>query len=181
VTGSPNVPASESREICTTFREIITQIYCQHPAVIQFHGWNYCAPKEEKPAYIVLVTSWTDGGTLAGRLSTKKKTVPHADQLPDTERNRDVSACYGIARALALAHSHRGIHRDVKPENVFLNSKKHPRMADLGLAKMLQQGIDMSGGGGAKLYMAPEAIPEDVEWSFSADVCAYGIMFWKLL
>jgi serine/threonine protein kinase len=180
VKGGATAPAQENTEICNTFREIITQMYCQHPAVIQFHGWNYGQARAPEPAHICLVTSWMEGGTLAdGLVSSRKKTVPDAQKLSDTEK---MICLYGVARALAWAHLRGVIHRDVKPENVFLNSKKHPRMADFGLAKLHVEGIGMSMvGGGSRPYMAPEALAQDDRWSFAADVYAYAIMFWEIV
>jgi serine/threonine protein kinase len=70
----------------------------------------------------------------------------------------------------------------MKPENIFLNSKRHPRVADFGLAKLHKEGIGMSiMRGGSRPYMAPEILAQDDQWSFAADVYAYAIMFWEIV
>jgi serine/threonine protein kinase len=175
-----NDPASESKEICNTFREIITQMYCQHPAVVQFYGWNYCKARAQEPAQIVLVSLFMDEGTLGSRLVRQQRTgITEEKKLSDTEK---MICLYGIARALAWAHSRGIIHRDVKSENFFLDSKKHPRVADFGLAKMHLEGIEMSTNkAGSMPYMAPEILAQDGRWSFTADVYAYAIVFWEVV
>jgi serine/threonine protein kinase len=183
VKGGSVDPAQENTQICNTFREIITQMYCQHPAVIQFRGWNYGRERksDREPAHIILVTPWMDGGTLADGLvvSTKKKVVPDEKKLSDTKK---MICLYGVARALAWAHLRGIIHRDIKAENVFLNLKKYPRLADFGLAKMHQEGIGMSiMKGGSLPYLAPEVLAGDERWSFAADVYAYAILFWEII
>jgi serine/threonine protein kinase len=155
-------------------------MYCQHPAVLRFFGWNFGRAQGQEPAHIVLVTPWMERGTLATGLANKRnRNVPDAKKLSDTEK---MICLYGVARALAWSHGRAIIHRDVKPENVFLDSKKRPRVADFGLAKMHEEGVGMSMmKGGSQPYMAPEIHHRPELWSFPADVYAYAIVFWEVI
>ena len=47
-----------------------------------------------------------------------------------------------ICEALQFAHDHGVIHRDIKPENILIAKDGHVRIADFGLAKMLQPTAD---------------------------------------
>ncbi|XP_057807963.1 putative receptor protein kinase ZmPK1 [Salvia miltiorrhiza] len=92
----------------------------------------------------------------------------------------------GTAKGLAYLHHEClewVIHCDVKPENILLDSDFQPKIADFGLAKLLQRG----GGGseftrirGTKGYMAPE-------WALSlpitskVDVFGYGVVVLELV
>jgi serine/threonine-protein kinase len=42
----------------------------------------------------------------------------------------------GIAVGMALMHSNKWIHRDLKPDNVLLDDSLEPRIGDFGLAKL---------------------------------------------
>ncbi len=72
-----------------------------------------------------------------------------------------------VIDALQAAHESGVIHRDLKPDNIFLqrgrNNEIHPKLLDFGLAKMLE--VDHTGTGvttqtglllGTPLYMPPE-------------------------
>ena len=95
---------------------------------------------------------------------------------------------------MGLAHAHaRGvIHRDVKPENVFMvdhgDRPSQPRLLDLGLAKLVtgdDEGtphkLTMRGAVfGTPAYMAPEqALGEEVD--LRADIYATTVMLYELL
>lgn len=88
----------------------------------------------------------------------------------------------GVLKALAHAHSHGVIHRDIKPSNVILTRRRTVKIADFGLAKILQQAKDEGSqrASGTPLYMAPEQIlgkPVD----YRTDLYAFGGSVFHLL
>jgi hypothetical protein len=78
-----------------------------------------------------------------------------------------LSACLGIARALAHVSSHGFIHRDVKPANILLDWEGTARLVDLGLVKGGQGSKNVGASTrqgqvlGTPHYIAPEQIDED--------------------
>ena len=64
---------------------------------------------------------------------------------------------YTIQIALGLDHLHsrRVLHRDIKPKNIFLTSKHHVRLGDLGCAKLIKTGLARTQIG-TPYYMSPE-------------------------
>jgi len=79
------------------------------------------------------------------------------------------------------------VHRDIKPENILLDARGRVKIADFGLAKLVEgNGRDPSLTGtqqaiGTPQYMAPEQIetPEDVD--HRADIYSMGVVFYELL
>lgn len=89
-----------------------------------------------------------------------------------------------ILEGLAYCHRNNVIHRDVKPENLLLNSKeKNPiiQVADFGLAvRVLVKERSWYGFVGTAGYLSPEVIRRE-EYGFGVDVWACGIILYILL
>ena len=85
-----------------------------------------------------------------------------------------------MIEAIAFAHDHGVIHRDIKPGNVMLQTQDQVKILDLGLARLLQQdqGVDTRTGQvlGTPSYMAPEQA-SGLEVGHSADIFALGRTF----
>jgi predicted Ser/Thr protein kinase len=88
-----------------------------------------------------------------------------------------------IARALAFAHEHGLVHRDVKPQNVLLPEDGEVKVTDFGIARSLdvQGGITQTGTVmGTSDYIAPEQA-RGAKATAQTDVYALGIVLYELL
>jgi Protein kinase domain len=91
----------------------------------------------------------------------------------------------GVLAGLGHAHSRGIVHRDLKPENVMVTSNGTVKIADFGVAKVLQDAagnpLTMSGTTlGTPAYMAPEqALATDV--GPAADLYAVGVLAYEML
>jgi tetratricopeptide (TPR) repeat protein len=96
-----------------------------------------------------------------------------------------VQACAGVA----AAHAQSVVHRDVKPDNLFVTTEGIVKLMDFGLAKRLvamegdaAEDITAAGFiGGSPPYMAPEQITEFGQVSFAADIYSLGVIAYELL
>jgi serine/threonine protein kinase len=159
-------PTGVNLNICSVLREVMTLIYCQHPAVISFTGWNFDVQRKR----LIIITDWMEHGSL----------YPAQSKLDATEKS---IIAYGGARGLAFAHERSIIHRDIKPANIFLDERNYPRVADFGMAKMVDDNLDVSAAMGSPICMAPEVLTasqEDWDSIAPADVYAYAITLWML-
>jgi len=92
-----------------------------------------------------------------------------------------------ICDALQYAHDMGIVHRDIKPENVLLDKKGWVKIADFGLAKLInpatpdigltQTGLMM----GTPKYMAPEQMERPAEVDHRADIYSLGVVFYEML
>ena len=103
-------------------------------------------------------------------------------ELPVSETIRILA---DVADALAYAHAHGVVHRDVKPDNVLI-SGKHAVVTDFGVSKA----VSASSGGsltsvgvalGTPAYMAPEQAAADPHVDHRADLYALGVLGYEML
>jgi uncharacterized protein YecT (DUF1311 family) len=89
-----------------------------------------------------------------------------------------------VAAGLAHAHAARIVHRDVKPENIFLeDATDRALLADFGIARPLDVDSQLTIAGaalGTPSYMAPEQVDGRTA-DERADVYALGLVGWEML
>ena len=92
-----------------------------------------------------------------------------------------------ICDALQYAHDEGIVHRDIKPENVLVDAKGRVKIADFGLAKLLQHEptdftlTQAQQVMGTPRYMAPEQMAASANVDHRADIYSLGVVFYELL
>ena len=154
-------------------REIEIAARLRHPNIVPLYDSG------EVGGSLYFVMPFEEGPSLRERL--------RADgALPISEA---LSVLRDVARALAYAHEHGVVHRDVKPDNVMLSGGAAV-VADFGIAKAVSAalaggegtGLTLTGSGiGTPAYMAPEQAMGDPTTDHRADVYAFGCLAYELL
>ena len=121
--------------------------------------------KEKECLYIAL--ELCEGGTLEDKLnSSKSRTVVPLQILKQ------------MCSAVAYIHDQGLIHRDLKPDNIFIQEDTI-KIADFGL--VTNKGKHSTNMVGTVLYMAPEVTAEKGDYDNKVDIYSLGLIFLELL
>ncbi len=148
-------------------REAKSLARLSHPNILKVLDFgNY-----EGSPYLVL--EYLPGGTLKDKLKGQPM-----------EWQGAVRVLLPIAQALAYAHEHNIIHRDVKPSNILLTDKGQSLLSDFGIAKILdnEETATLTGAGvgvGTPEYMAPEQWTGSV--SPQSDIYSLGVVLYEMV
>ena len=124
---------------------------------------------------LFLVMPFVDGESLRARLRRDGR----------LDLSEAIAIVRQVAEALGHAHAEGALHKDVKPENIFLSGPRALLM-DLGVARAITRSIDetMTGSGltlGSPAYMSPEHARGGVEIDSRADLYSLGCVLYELL
>ena len=123
----------------------------------------YDCAVEGSSAYVIM--EYVEGKTLAQII----------DEVDDDITLDVVAAVFSaVSHALEVAHGEHTLHLDIKPENVIVNGKGQAKVADFGLAALMDATGSGTTGGGTIGYMPLEQMrqePLDVrtdEWALAS-------------
>ncbi|WP_437940582.1 protein kinase domain-containing protein [Sorangium sp. So ce341] len=141
-----------------------------HPSIVRYvaHGTT---PDGE----LYLVMEWLEGEDLGARISRGRLEPTAALRL-----------LIRVADGLAFAHAQGIVHRDIKPQNIFLPGGEIERatIVDFGLARLEDATSSLTRTGatvGTPSFMAPEQIIGEGEVDARADLYALGCVLFACL
>jgi len=112
---------------------------------------------------------------------------PLSELLPcgPSQRRGLVQALEKAARGVALAHEKGVVHRDLKPPNILVTDAGEPKVADFGLAHLMDSDNALTRTGaklGTPYYMAPEQVEGRAgQVTPATDVYALGAILYEIL
>jgi serine/threonine-protein kinase len=151
-------------------REIQVAASLQHPHIVPLLSTGQAGD------FLYYTMPFVEGESLRERLARQ-------GELPVATAVRILSE---VARALAYAHRHGIVHRDIKPDNILL-TEDEAQVADFGIAKAITASAEQSGltsigiALGTPLYMAPEQAAADPTTDARADLYALGVVAYEML
>jgi tRNA A-37 threonylcarbamoyl transferase component Bud32 len=151
-------------------REARTLAKLNHPHVVAVHDFG------EAGGLYYLVMEYVDGPNLRQVLQTGRLAPEQA-----------LAVVPQLCEALQYAHEEGVVHRDVKPENILLDKRGRVKIADFGLAKLLNRPraeFTLTGSRqvmGTLDYMAPEQRNSPLAIDHRADIYSLGVVFYEML
>src|SRR5918995_655265 len=147
-------------------REARAVAQLNHPHVVTVID----AGEDDGAPYIVF--EYVEGETL-------KERIRRLGRLPIDEA---IAYAIEIGRALECAHTHKLVHRDVKPQNVLIDPDGRAKVTDFGIARSLEsKGLTATGRVlGTTDYVSPEqAMGQEVDER--SDVYSLGVVLYEML
>lgn len=164
-----------------------------HPNIVTIHDFGQVGP------FFYLIMEFVDGVNLRQAMQVGRFTPAQA-----------LSVVPKICDALQFAHNEGILHRDIKPANILLDSKGRVKIADFGIAKLLEPGptktrtaqdssAEIAGAAekaiapcppalteagkvlGTPQYMAPEQLEHPQDVDQRADIYSLGVVFYEML
>jgi len=168
--------ANDERVVQRFERESRLCAAIQHPNVVGVHTCGF-----ERGVHF-LVMEFVDGDTLAAMVQ----------ELGKVPWDKAARLILQVARGLEYAHSQGIVHRDIKPANILVTTDGVAKLADLGLAKQLDDernitgdnpmGLTMQGVAlGSPAYMPPEQIRSAKDVTPASDLYALGASFYQMV
>jgi eukaryotic-like serine/threonine-protein kinase len=152
-------------------REAETAAQLSHPNIVPIYS------VDEKDGIVYFVMACVDGVNVARRLHDQGR-------LPIADARRILKE---VGEALAYAHARGVIHRDIKPDNILLESETGRAMVtDFGIARAVQEGGDarLTATGvaiGTPAFMSPEQAAGDREIDGRSDLYSLGVVAYQML
>jgi alpha-tubulin suppressor-like RCC1 family protein len=164
----PRPLSSDDDPVARLAREARTVAQLQHPHVVTVY-----AVRRLRGGGLALVMQLVPGRTL--------KTVVQQEGPLSPERCERILR--DVADALAYAHARGIVHRDVKPENIFLDDESgRALLSDFGIARSGEgDSLTMTGTAiGTPFYMSPEQV-EGGALDGRSDLYSLGLVAWEML
>lgn len=137
--------------------EYKTLISLNHPNIIQL----YDSFEDEESQYLIMDYCQKGSITKMGPLSLGDF-VFYAKQ---------------ILNALQFCHSKQIAHRDIKPDNIFIDQYNHIKLGDFGLSKQFIEKKKSNNKCGSLVFFAPEMFKCKEYCPFKTDIWALGVTF----
>ena len=168
--GVPYVTDADSRSVHRFIQEARVTASLDHPNIVKVFDVGMF---EGKP---FLVAELLDGETLGARI--KRGALPAHDAARITGQ---------VAAGLTVAHEAGLVHRDLKPDNIFLTKSGITKILDFGIAKLAYDGAGTEGGRtlsgvllGTAGYLAPEQVRGEAV-DARADLFALGAIAYEMV
>ncbi|XP_055516832.1 cyclin-dependent kinase 6 [Leucoraja erinacea] len=161
-TGEEGMPLSTIREVA-----VLRQLESfEHPNVVRL--FDVCTvSRTDRETKLTLVFEHIDQD-----LTTYLEKAPDPGVPPETIKDM----MFQLLRGLDFLHSHRVVHRDLKPQNILVTSSGQIKLADFGLARIYSFQMALTSVVVTLWYRAPEVLLQS-SYATPVDLWSVGCIF----
>ena len=156
-------------EIKDTEKEVNLLKKLDHPNVIKLINGT------KSKRYLELIMEYAEKGDLYNQLIKQAKSGKY---FPE---KIIINWLVQICSALKYIHSKHIIHRDIKPQNIFLSKKGEIKLGDFGVSKTLNNTLEKAKTFVGTAYYLPPEIIDEKKYSYEADIWSLGVSFYQLM
>ncbi len=138
-----------------------------HPNILKFYGYCFCEKR------IGMVIEYCEHGDL----------LNYFDKLKWVYTNEMKLKCLlELSLAMVYLHNNNIIHRDLKLENILVSKDLDMKLCDFGTSKIKSKTSNRNTRRiGTTIYMAPEIVFGDMEYTEKCDVFSFSIILCQVL
>ncbi|MDP8321905.1 MAG: protein kinase [Candidatus Stygibacter australis] len=165
----PEAVSSDKEAMFDLQQEARTMITLNHPNIVRVYDFHNSGNIK------FIDMEYVDGKTLSEiKLEYPDKCVPE-------ERVKELAI--KIAEGMVYAHDNNVLHKDIKPQNIKVNSKGEIKIMDFGIAETVRTSMSRlqnSSSSGTLVYMSPEQI-RGKNVGRESDIYSFGALIYELL
>jgi NIMA (never in mitosis gene a)-related kinase len=163
-------PTKKSRTKEAVMKEVQILSKLKHTHVVRYKESFF----DDKEHHLYIVQDYCDWGTLQSRLMEARQAK---QPLPEEQI---MKWFVQVTMALQHIHSQKVLHRDLKPQNIFLTKGDVIKVGDFGISKLLDNTLDMAQTCvGTPYYLSPE-LCQDTPYNSKSDMWALGCLLYEL-
>jgi len=162
-----NVTGISHDHLQNAFNEIRFLASIDHPNIVGFHESFLSS------SYLCIVLELCCHGDLAQEIACKQKERVYF------QNSTIWSYLIQLLNALQILHKHNIVHRDVKPENIFVGAGKVIKLGDMNISKRMKNEMFLRTQTGTPYYMAPELWGK-LPYDQSSDMWSLGVVLYEI-
>jgi len=166
----------DEASIRSYFHALVTDIVQEISIMSEFRGHSNIVSFED---YIVIEKESEIGWDILIRMELLKSLAEDVtERLPTSDDI--IKLGIHICHALEICAAHNTIHRDIKPDNIFISRHGDYKLGDFGISRQMERTIADLSKKGTYAYMAPEVFKGEA-YGAGVDIYSLGIVMYRLL